>query len=360
MAQLISPKTGELISVNSKEFSSLIADPKYQKTILSSALSPISPGMVSPSGTPPSPSSSLQGYSLPQTKTLPPLSPRSGTSNLPPSSKSVNFAPIPTLQETVKHTNQPSKREKLENMNEEEGRGIKTRGWASRSPTRGAERHQLKKDCGNKCFLLPGEEKFPICQSPRMTGGVSNCTPDCTGIESAYIRARQYKYDDVAEKAKVLLKECNSEGLKNFVPSPSKSPRSHSPRMPSSAMRGGRSTEYNWDGNRDWDGNRNRDWDGNRNRDWDGNRNHDWDGNRNREWNGNRERNWEEKAREYNWNGEKHGQEHDERRGRSPERHLPERRLPERDQRGRQEQSPDRKRDMEYMSYQKSKTEKSK
>jgi hypothetical protein len=342
MAQLISPKTGELISVNSKEFSSLIADPKYRKTILSSALSPISPGMVSPSGTPPSPSSSLQGYSLPQTKTLPPLSPRSGTSNLPPSSKSVNFAPIPTLQETVKHTNQPSKREKLENMNEEEGRGIKTRGWASRSPTRGAERHQLKKDCGNKCFLLPGEEKFPICQSPRMTGGVSNCTPDCTGIESAYIRARQYKYDDVAEKAKALLKECNSEGLKNFVPSPSKSPRS--PRMPSSTMRGGRSTEYNHE-------NRERNWDGNRERNWDGNRNRDGDGNRNRDWHENRERNWEEKAREYNWGEE----EHDERRGRSPER-----RLPERDQRGRQEQSPDRKRDMEYMSYQKSKTEKSK
>ena len=76
MAQLVSPKTGELISVNSEEFSDLLADPKYRRTILSSSTQtqtqtqPIAAGTASASGTPPSPSSSLQGHPLPLSKTL--------------------------------------------------------------------------------------------------------------------------------------------------------------------------------------------------------------------------------------------------------------------------------------------------
>ena len=268
MAQLVSPKTGELISVNSEEFSDLLADPKYRRTILSSSVQtqmqtqPITPSTasVSASGTPPSPSSSLQGHPLPLSKTLPPLSPRLSSNNsinkLPPLSSNLSnnskFATIPTLEETLKHTTQPSKREKLENMNAEDRRGIKTRGWSGRKPTRGKERHQLMQECGKECFLLPEQEKFPICQSPRMTGGVSNCTVDCGGVQSAYIRAHQYKYEDVAEKAKALLKECNEEGLKHFIPSQT-SPQLSSPQMPSSAMRAGRRNdephdiEYNWE-----------------------------------------------------------------------------------------------------------------
>ena len=217
MAQIISPKTGELISVHSQEFSELLADPKYRRTILSSSTQPIEPGTATPSSS------------------LPPLS--SPRSSLSPRSSS-KFATIPSLDETLKRTTQPSKREKLQKMkmNVDEGRGIKTRGWSGRKPTRGKERHQLMQECGKECFLLPEQEKFPICQSPRMTGGVSNCTKDCGGIQSAYIRARQYKYDDVAEKAKELLKECNQEGLKNFVPT--SPPRS--PRLPSSVARAGR------------------------------------------------------------------------------------------------------------------------
>ena len=227
MAQLISPKTGELISVHSEQFSELLADPKYRRTILSSATQPIEPGTATPS------------------------SPRMTLSPRTSSLSSSKFATIPSLEETLKHTTQPSKREKLEKMkmNVDEGRGIKTRGWSGRKPARGKERHQLMQECGKECFLLPEQEKFPICQSPRMTNGVSDCKPDCGGIQSALIRARQYKYDDVAEKAKALLKECNQEGLKNFIPT---SPP-HSPRMPSSVARAGRTDshrsperEYDW------------------------------------------------------------------------------------------------------------------
>ena len=242
MAAMISPKTGELIKIGSSEFSELLADPKYRKMILSSSIQTIEPATTTPSGLPPL-SSSLSSLpplssSFPRAN-LPPLSPRA---NLPPLSPRGKFATIPSLEETLKNTKQPSKREKLERMIEEqraqEGRGIKSRGWAARSPTRGRERHQLKKECGNECFLLPDQEKFPVCQSPRMTKGVSDCRIDCGAAQSALIRARQYKYDDVAEKAKALLEECNKGGLEHFTPSRSPSPSS--PRMPSSVARAGR------------------------------------------------------------------------------------------------------------------------
>ena len=84
---------------------------------------------------------------------------------------------------------------------QDDGRGIRTRGWAARSPTRGKERHQLKAECGDKCFLLPDEEKFPICASPRVTGGTSTCEIDCGGAQSAFIRARQWGYEEVADKS---------------------------------------------------------------------------------------------------------------------------------------------------------------
>ena len=274
MAAMVSPKTGELIKIGSEEFSELLADPKYRKMILSSSIQTIEPATTTPSGLPPLPRTSLPplSSSFPQSS-LPPLSPRanlpplSPRANLPPLSLRANlpplsprtslpalsprsnpsqtkFAPIPSLEETLKNTKQPSKREKLERMIEEqraqEGRGIKSRGWAARSPTRGSERHQLKKECGNECFLLPDQEKFPVCQSPRMTGGVSDCRVDCGAAQSALVRARQYNYDDVAEKAKALLQQCNKGGLEHFTPSrsPPLSPRS--PRMPSSVSQAGR------------------------------------------------------------------------------------------------------------------------
>lgn len=96
------------------------------------------------------------------------------------------------------------KAEHLEKM-EGEGRGSPTRGWSLRSPRRGRGRHQVMDTCGPKCFLLPEEEKFPICA--RCSARGCSCAIDCQGLQAAYNRAQQYKYPDVAEKARKMLKQ---------------------------------------------------------------------------------------------------------------------------------------------------------
>lgn len=186
---------------------------------------------------------------------LPPLSPKlpALSPKLSPVSKkdeleeilSMPFADIPTLEETLKKTKQPAKRAKLERMIKEkkylEGRGIKTRGWDARAPTRGRERHQLHRECGDKCFLLPESEKFPICASPRMTGGKSKCEIDCGAVLSAKVRANQWGYKNVAKNADVILKECEKDGLEHFVPKKTlKELPPLSPRLSPSAMMAGK------------------------------------------------------------------------------------------------------------------------
>lgn len=86
------------------------------------------------------------------------------------------------------------------------GRGSVTRGWAKAAPSRGRARHALKSKCGSKCFLDPVNEKFPICA--KLTGRKSSgsCEIDCRGVKAAYIRARQWGYDDIARKADRLYK----------------------------------------------------------------------------------------------------------------------------------------------------------
>lgn len=83
------------------------------------------------------------------------------------------------------------------------GRGSSTRGWALDAPKRGVERHQLKQQCGNRCFLLPEEEAFPIC--PRCRGDKCACKADCRGITAAKVRAHQYKYENLYEPIDSLL-----------------------------------------------------------------------------------------------------------------------------------------------------------
>jgi len=155
---------------------------------------------------------------------------------------SMPFYDIPTLEETLKNTRQSSKRAKIEAMIKEkkyeEGRGIKTRGWSSRAPTRGKERHQLHSECGDKCFLLPESEKFPICASPRTTGGKSVCEIDCGGVLSAKIRAKQWGYEEVAKKAEKILEKCNRDGLEHFTPS-QLTPAPRSPKLSPSAKLAG-------------------------------------------------------------------------------------------------------------------------
>ena len=80
------------------------------------------------------------------------------------------------------------------------GRGSATRGWKEDAPKRGKEREELLSKCGDGCFLLPSELKFPICAACKM--GKCDCTPDRRGVISARIRASQYGYSDVAARAK--------------------------------------------------------------------------------------------------------------------------------------------------------------
>ena len=55
---------------------------------------------------------------------------------------------------------------------------------------------------GNKCFLLPDQEKFPICRA--LSENSPHCEIDPRAIQTAKQRAMQYRYYDVAKKAERL------------------------------------------------------------------------------------------------------------------------------------------------------------
>jgi hypothetical protein len=63
---------------------------------------------------------------------------------------------------------------------------LKSKGWAKMAPRGTRERTQMKKECGNKCFLCPANENcFPICAK-------GSCKINTKGLYAAYVRARQY------------------------------------------------------------------------------------------------------------------------------------------------------------------------
>ncbi len=80
-----------------------------------------------------------------------------------------------------------------------------TGGWSDDAPKRGTERHLLKEQCGDKCFLLPQTESFPIC--PKCRNGRCICQLDCRGLRSAKIRAHQYHYDKLYQPIDYLIKK---------------------------------------------------------------------------------------------------------------------------------------------------------
>jgi hypothetical protein len=85
-------------------------------------------------------------------------------------------------------------------------RGSATRGWKILSPKKGRARHAIKAKCGNKAFLLPSEEKFPV-----MTLHAKGCHYDCRGLTAALSRAQQHGYHSVAARARSLKrKHCHS------------------------------------------------------------------------------------------------------------------------------------------------------
>ena len=85
-----------------------------------------------------------------------------------------------------------------------------TRGWSKASPRRGRPRHALMKKCGASCFLMPEHEKFPVCQKLSKRRKQSNCKLDCRGVMAAKMRAAQWKYPEIEERASMLYqKQCN-------------------------------------------------------------------------------------------------------------------------------------------------------
>jgi hypothetical protein len=99
------------------------------------------------------------------------------------------------------------------------GRGGRTKGCGKAAPSRGRPRRELKKKCGDKCFLDPEHEAFPICASlDSSSTGVkykNACKIDCRGVQAAKIRAAQWKYKDIERAADELYrKRCAPSGRK--------------------------------------------------------------------------------------------------------------------------------------------------
>lgn len=83
------------------------------------------------------------------------------------------------------------------------GRGSATRGWKKLAPNHHQRTVMLKK-CGRKCFLGP-DKSYPICAK-------NTCKINKKGVQSAYIRARQYHKKSISKRANKMLKKL---GVKN-------------------------------------------------------------------------------------------------------------------------------------------------
>jgi hypothetical protein len=77
------------------------------------------------------------------------------------------------------------------------------KGWSKKSPS-AKQRTEMLRKCGRKCFLGPGKS-FPICTK-------NTCKRNKKGVQSAYMRAREYiqikgtrKYKKIANRAKQIL-----------------------------------------------------------------------------------------------------------------------------------------------------------
>lgn len=160
---VINPKTGNEIFVGGKVYQDLMKSPKYRAQILSQKTR--------------SPTKKVQGRS--------------------PRKISIQSKPMPYGDVPIS----PSRKALIRRQQsyKSDKRGSATRGWRVAKPNPGRERHELKARCGSDCFLIPSAEKFPICPALRATS--SPCKVDCRGVKSAQIRAKQWKYLDVAKKA---------------------------------------------------------------------------------------------------------------------------------------------------------------
>ena len=84
--------------------------------------------------------------------------------------------------------------------------------WGTKKPSSRGQRKTLLEKCGDSCFLIPQELKFPICNKYELD---NSCTYNCRGIKGAASRAGEWKYKDVLSKAKELSAKYNCYKNKN-------------------------------------------------------------------------------------------------------------------------------------------------
>lgn len=77
--------------------------------------------------------------------------------------------------------------------------------WADKKPQTKKEREAVLEKCGKVCFLIPEDEKFPICN--KLETEESPCEYNCKGLKAASSRAGEWKYKNVLEKSKELTKK---------------------------------------------------------------------------------------------------------------------------------------------------------
>jgi hypothetical protein len=70
--------------------------------------------------------------------------------------------------------------------------------WSKKKPNSKGEREYIYKKCGESCFLIPQQLKFPICNKNLP------CTYNCRGLKAASSRAGEWKYDKVLKTSKDL------------------------------------------------------------------------------------------------------------------------------------------------------------
>jgi len=71
---------------------------------------------------------------------------------------------------------------------------------------RKSTREELIEKCGDKAFLDPTNLRFPIVNP--LSG---KCDPDCKLVHAAYVRAKQFHYEDLAAKAASIYKSHDCE-----------------------------------------------------------------------------------------------------------------------------------------------------
>jgi hypothetical protein len=175
---IISPKSGKWIKIEGDTYADLLKNPRYAENARSSKR------ILRSSSKSKTKISKTKSKSLP--KILHQESLKKTLATLPASRK----AKKRDLQRMITHKG--------------EKRGRSTRGWAAISPSKGIERHELKQKCGDKCFLMPSKEKFPICPSLRSGQG---CKVDCRGVTAAKMRAKEWKYTQIVKMADELEKK---------------------------------------------------------------------------------------------------------------------------------------------------------